>query len=221
MNNIFNKYKKNKYFIETGSYMGDGIEKAIEAGFENIISIEITPTYYELCKEKFKDYSNVEIILGDSVKVLPEILKDIKVPCTFWLDAHYVDKSTEYGDNFCSIMHELEIIKEHEITTHSILINDMRCWDESNFFYKHYLFNNDDIKNKIKEINPNYTFSFEDGYIENDVLVAETNIEIVKVVKEIKPVVEDIEEIKPIKKEVKSKNKSKKTTTKNVKNKRK
>jgi len=213
MNNIFNKYKKNKYFIETGSYMGDGIEKAIEAGFENIISIEITPTYYELCKEKFKDYSNVEIVFGDSTKVLEEILNKINEPITFWLDGHYTDKSTLFGDKWCPLLDELEIIKQHKIKNHTILIDDLRCWREDNGYYSHYLFNNEDIKNKVLEINPNYNLSFEDGFIPNDILVA------IPIIKEINLVVEEVKEIKPIKKEVKTK--TKKTTTKNVKNKRK
>ena len=95
--NIFNKYNYNSYFIETGSYYGGGIEFAIEAGFKNIISIEITQKYYELCKEKFKNNKNVKIVLGDSVKELGNILSKINKPVTFWLDGHYTEPSTEYS----------------------------------------------------------------------------------------------------------------------------
>ena len=34
---------KNELFIETGSFYGEGIQQAIDAGFENIISIELSP----------------------------------------------------------------------------------------------------------------------------------------------------------------------------------
>ena len=35
------KKYKNSVFLETGTYQGDGIKKALEAGFEKIYSIEI------------------------------------------------------------------------------------------------------------------------------------------------------------------------------------
>ena len=46
---IFQKYINN-YFIETGSYLGDGIQQAIDAGFKNIISIELSDKYFNICK---------------------------------------------------------------------------------------------------------------------------------------------------------------------------
>jgi len=49
---------KNPYFLETGSYLGDGIEKAISAGFQTIISIELSQKYFELCTKKFSMHSN-------------------------------------------------------------------------------------------------------------------------------------------------------------------
>ena len=34
------KYNGNKIFIETGSLTGDGIQRALDAGYEKVISIE-------------------------------------------------------------------------------------------------------------------------------------------------------------------------------------
>ena len=84
------KYNNNKIFIETGSLIGDGIQRALDAGYEKVISIECHPGYYETSKERFKDNDKVEVILGDSSKDLYDIIKDIKEPITFWLDAHYM-----------------------------------------------------------------------------------------------------------------------------------
>ena len=40
----------NRIFVETGSFNGDGIQAAIEAGFETIHSIELSEHYYNHCK---------------------------------------------------------------------------------------------------------------------------------------------------------------------------
>ena len=37
----FKKYP-NPVFVETGSLMGDGIQQALEAGFQKVISIELS-----------------------------------------------------------------------------------------------------------------------------------------------------------------------------------
>ena len=72
--NIFYNYNDNNVFVETGSYLGRGIQHALEAGFKKIISIEITPRYYEHCKNLYKNNSNIEIIFGDSTKELESVL---------------------------------------------------------------------------------------------------------------------------------------------------
>lgn len=167
----------NKYYIETGSYTGDGIQTALDAGYENVVSIEITKMYYDLCKERFKDNTNVTIVLGDSTKMLPEILNNINESVTIMLDAHYTDNTTKYGEKMCPLIDEIELIKEHaQKYCDTIMIDDMRCWREDNWNYVNYKFNNDDIKNKIKEISNDAEISFEDGYVANDVLVAKMYI---------------------------------------------
>ena len=52
-NSTFNKYL-NTYFIETGCYMGDGINQAIQSGFKYIKSIELSDKYFNMCVDKFK-----------------------------------------------------------------------------------------------------------------------------------------------------------------------
>jgi hypothetical protein len=164
--NIFLKYP-NDYFIETGSYMGDGISLAIESKFKNIISIELSENFFNFCTEKFKSNENVHLYLGDSEIILRDIITNIDKPITFWLDGHYSACGTALGLHESPLMYELNIIKEHNIKNHTIIIDDLRCWVKPQ-----YEFDVNDVINKLKEINPNYEFIYEDGYIENDVLVA-------------------------------------------------
>jgi hypothetical protein len=171
---VFKKYANNNFFIETGSYQGDGINSAIESGFKTIISIEITPQYYGLCKEKYKDNKGVIIVLGDSSKVLKNIINKINQPITFWLDAHHCSSTALYSKDagWFALRQELEIIKQHHIKNHTILIDDWRCFDQSySFFDKHNL-SQQMIKNMILDINSDYKFAFDNGVIPNDILVA-------------------------------------------------
>ena len=100
----------NEYFIETGSYFGDGIAEAISAGFPNIISIELADKYFDHCIERFADQPHVKIIKGDSFKKLPHILKDIVSPITFWLDGHHSAGDTGLGEYWAPLIHELKAI---------------------------------------------------------------------------------------------------------------
>lgn len=164
----FKKYLNN-IFIETGSYVGDGIQQAIDAGYEKIISIELSDKYHSISTNRFLSNPNVSIVKGDSFRVLPSIMKDISEQVTFWLDGHHSCGDTALGEHWAPLMQELDVIKSHSIKTHTIMIDDMRCWELPNpvhGFYK------EDIFNKLLEINPEYKFTYEDGLQENDILVA-------------------------------------------------
>jgi hypothetical protein len=117
-------------FVETGTFMGDGILKAVWVGFEQIYSIERSDYYYERAIESFKDFPNVCIIHGDSGIELEKLLKEINEPVTFWLDAHFSEQGTYEGDSplFC----ELRTIFNHHIKNHVILVDDIADHVENN-----------------------------------------------------------------------------------------
>ena len=159
----------NNFFIETGSYHGDGIQQALDAGFKHVISIELSPKYHNLCRERFKGNPNVYLFLGDSFKVLPRILQSLKQRATFWLDGHHSGGDTALGEHWAPLMQELEAISQHPIKDHTILIDDMRCWKTFNPAHG---FQAEDLLTKIKGINSAYVFTYADGHEENDILVA-------------------------------------------------
>lgn len=162
---VFKKYL-NRIFIETGSCYGDGINQAIDAGFEKIYSIELSELLYHHCCKIFYDNENVILLHGDSSVILSEILSKINEPVTFWLDAHYSGGETVLGDKISPLLEELEAIGKHNIKIHTILIDDLRDWKMDV-----HGFNVEYLKDKIREINPDYIFVFEDGIITNNFLV--------------------------------------------------
>ena len=160
---------KNDVFIETGSLIGDGVQFALEAGFPEVISIELSDKYFEETRKRFESNPKVKIIHGDSYKVLPDVIRGIDKRITFWLDGRHSCGDTALGDYWTPLMQELDAIKEHPIKDHTIMIDDMRCWEEPNPVHG---FFKDDIYKKLEEINPEYKFEFLDGHQEKDILVA-------------------------------------------------
>lgn len=124
-------FKKTESFIETGCYIGQGIDLAIHSGFTDIYSIELTPHYYQLCKDKFKDNPNVNLILGDSYYELDNLLKENpNKQFTYWLDGHYSGDDTGFGVKETPLIKELETILSRGITGEIIYIDDMRIYRE-------------------------------------------------------------------------------------------
>jgi hypothetical protein len=164
----FKKFK-NELFIETGSFYGEGIQQAIDAGFENIISIELSPKYFSICVSRFNLHPGTKIIFGDSYKILQEILPKINKRITFWLDGHNSGEDTAFGDFLAPLIQELDAIKSHHIKNHTIMIDDMRCWRK---YEEKHGFEEKDLIVKLKEINSNYKFEYLEGCEKNDILVA-------------------------------------------------
>ncbi len=116
----------NDVFIETGAFIGGGIECAIRLGFKEIHSIELSEKYYNMCREKFKDFPNVHLHHGDSGVLLAKILDKIDCGVTFWLDGHYSSLDTACANDYVTpIQFELAAIKKHNNKDHVIIIDDM------------------------------------------------------------------------------------------------
>ena len=167
---VFQHYLK-RVFIETGSFMGDGIQNALDAGFEEVYSIELSPNLFNHCVNRFRDNPHVHLYLGDSSKILATVLEELEEPVTFWLDGHCSTGNplTAKGDRNSPILEELAIIGNHSIKTHTILIDDVRYFGTPEF---------DNVESNmiikaVMKINSEYQISYEDGFIANDVLVAE------------------------------------------------
>jgi hypothetical protein len=164
----FAKYP-NDYFVETGTFHGEGIVKAMRVGYKEIRSIDIDASFVEAAQKAFCAYPSVKIFYGDSSKDLWAVIKDIDKPITFWLDGHNIYPS---GGKNCPLLEELTQIKKHPIKNHTILIDDMHCLNTIYFDY----ISREDIVKKIREINPKYQISYvvggDSGTHPNNIMVA-------------------------------------------------
>jgi hypothetical protein len=168
----FSQFKK-RVFIETGTLSGDGIQKALDAGFEEIHSVDIDANFIANSKTRFKDAPNIHLYLKDTSYELVDVLETIAEPAVFWLDAHngFPDPNA-IGVKNTPLLEELDQIKHHSIKTHTILIDDLHCCGTLWFDF----LTLDQIIAKVLEVNPKYIISFVDGGDEgeykNNVLVA-------------------------------------------------
>ena len=170
---VLEKYKS-RIFIETGTGAGEGIQIALDAGFERVYSIESNPDVFKKACERYKDNPKVVMCFGDSGSVLPELLNSINELCTFWLDAHWSTGEAEplEGVSKCPILEDLRAIARHKIRSHIIMIDDMRYFKNGGIA-QWYNIKLGDIMEVIMNINPEYFIAFEDGHVHEDILVAE------------------------------------------------
>ncbi len=114
-----------KTLVETGTWHGDMVEASIKH-FEKIYSIELSPKLAARASKKFVKYPQVSVLQGDSNQQLPAVLKALKEPAIFWLDAHYSAGDTAKGQLVTPIQSELGAVLGHPIKEHVILIDDAR-----------------------------------------------------------------------------------------------
>ena len=158
---ILERYKTD-VFIETGTFQGHSVARALAIGYKAIYSCEINQERFMDCLDKFHKDEQVRLYFGDSLHALPLILKDLDARATFWLDAHMSGISRN-----CPTLEELKIIGQHHIKDHLILIDDMMDFGTP----AHEGITIADLKNQILQINPDYKFSFESTSKPNNVLV--------------------------------------------------
>src|SRR5215203_1158855 len=122
---------KTNVLIETGTYLGDMIH-AMKKSFARIVSFELDQKLAAQASERFAADKHVEIVQGDSGKLLGDYLKTIDEPCLFWLDGHYSGGITAKGNLETPIKNELQFILSHPVGGHVILIDDARCFTGEN-----------------------------------------------------------------------------------------
>ena len=175
----FSRYSS--VFVETGTYLGDGVERALRAGFKEVYSCEINQELVERARIRFNS-KKVEVIHAPSQEALPLILRKIHSSAVFFLDGHAMpesESSSVFGTSslvesakddpniFSPLMVELGLISGHPLKSHIILIDDRQCFDTWMFDF----LSESTVRDYIKTINPNYQFS----YFENVLCCYPTN----------------------------------------------
>lgn len=119
-------------FIETGTLIADTVIN-LRSQFNSLYSIELSPYYYNYSKERLlkEGIDNVDLKFGDSVKVLPELIKTISSEgIIFFLDGHWSSGDTAKGEKDCPLIEECYAIdnlcKQSNVI---LLIDDYRLFE--------------------------------------------------------------------------------------------
>ncbi|MCR9295009.1 MAG: class I SAM-dependent methyltransferase [bacterium] len=115
-----------KTFVETGTFQGATTRWAAEL-FETVHTIELAPSLYDRYHQDLQQLPNVNPHLGDSAKLLPEIVSQLdSQPVIFWLDGHWSGGETAGESAECPIMEELACLEHRDQDL--ILIDDARLF---------------------------------------------------------------------------------------------
>lgn len=169
---ILKQFIYNRVFVETGTGLGAGVQAALDAGFEQIISMEFYGTTYTRAYEKFKDEPKVVLLKADSSIHLSSVIEVISEPVTFFLDAHFIrtPDTPKCEGCPCPVLQEILQIGRHPIKTHTILIDDRRLFQRGVVHWGNIM--ELDIYRELRRIGK-YELSFVDGEVENDIIVAD------------------------------------------------
>src|SRR3989338_11527382 len=100
---IVKKYKV-KIIIETGTYLGHSTK--IFSGFtKSVHTIENNRQFIKLAMWNCRNSKNITFYPGNSPVILKKILKTVKGPILFYLDAHWF--------NYWPILDELKVIAQY------------------------------------------------------------------------------------------------------------
>jgi len=108
--------------VETGTYYGEMIA-AVARHFRRMYSIEVDPELARRARERFRKLPHVTIIGADSQTAVPQLTKELKQPCLWWLDAGYYGWAGATG-NASRLGEEMKAVLEDQQHEHVILVDD-------------------------------------------------------------------------------------------------
>lgn len=164
--NLLAKYKHGSILIETGTYMGDGVRAAIDAGFDEVWSIELDDFLFEDARKTFSNDGRVHIVHGDSAVQLGKILDSFPpgTDVTLWLDAH-ASGPLKY-DRGTPLLDEVHAVSVSGCRA-AILIDDCRLLGSAEWRRV----GKDHLEKALKALPYEHTIQYEDGHVLNDIMV--------------------------------------------------
>jgi len=116
-----------KVLVETGTYFGNSIF-TLRNEFTEIHSIELAPALHERAVLELAHLPHIHLHLGDSARVLPEVVRGLKAPTLYWLDGHFCSGPTARADKDTPIDAELDFLLNRPLGRDMVLIDDARLF---------------------------------------------------------------------------------------------
>jgi hypothetical protein len=122
------KARGHRVLLESGTYLGETVEYFVPHA-ERIISVEVVPELFAGARQRFATDRNVELILGDALHLIPQLVEGLVDPPLIWLDGHYSEGVTGRGDEVepaASILTLLGSVRKPAGTT--VVVDDLRLF---------------------------------------------------------------------------------------------
>jgi len=125
-------------FVETGTYKADTSIMASKH-FSHVYTTEIVPDLYQNSKDRAEKegIENITFLLGDSVKLLDDIMSKLNGDTVFFLDAHQSGNDTSNNGINVPILNELDVILKYSIGPSLFIIDDLRLWKSQVWDWQH------------------------------------------------------------------------------------
>lgn len=161
---VLRKYKSNDLFVCMGIHSCESPANALNIAYRTLHLIDANSILTDHARIIFpKDLTdNVNKVSKDyhihhgDIETLEYIMNDIKVPATIFFSNHYKGFGKVSENN---ILDELDLIKNHPIKNHVIMIDYIQHAETPEFGDVSVVA----IQHKIREINSSYQFAFEQG----------------------------------------------------------
>ena len=161
----------NPVFVETGTYTGLTIQKALDAGFKEIHSIEISEQLHSNSRAMYRDLPSVHTYCGNSADVLTQILPLITEPATFWLDAHNFEFCPDkVSGNPFPLMDEIRCLSTKREIVHTVLVDDLPC-------FRTFHYDLDAVRSALLKINSRFRFEILENSSGRQQIFAATDIQ--------------------------------------------
>lgn len=116
-------------FVETGTYLGGGVEWALGRHFTEILSCEYSGRLYDRAVVKFAGQDRVRLSCDDSVHWLTTL--DLSVPTLYYLDAHDSGGMTQcVPGRPIPLVEEMRALTGGDLSRSVIAIDDERVLPE-------------------------------------------------------------------------------------------
>jgi hypothetical protein len=145
--------------IETGTFTGEMVA-ALLGHARRIVSIELDDALYAAAARRFAQAPGVELLHGDSARLLAPVVNELSRPALFWLDGHYTGPGSARTDVASPIVREIETILAHPVSGHVVLIDDAREFTGQDGYPTI-----DALKDMVRRVQPRAEFAVEDDII--------------------------------------------------------
>jgi len=90
------RQRAHELFVESGTYRGDTVAFFVGHA-RRIVSVEVDPALHGAARDRFGAEPSVEILLGDSLDLIPPLIADARTSTMLFLDGHFSDGVTGQG----------------------------------------------------------------------------------------------------------------------------